>query len=103
MKEAELQEKLAELLRKNGSLADLINEEIVGLFKSYKEKYYVCVELGLQTSNDELGKKINRCYTSKQFTEAVKILNKRGKVYGSQRVGKRIGFIDSKCCWGSKK
>ena len=27
MKEAELQEKLVELLRKNGSLADLINEE----------------------------------------------------------------------------
>lgn len=59
-----------------GTRPDCINEEIAKLLKTYTEKYYVCVELGLQTSNDELGKKINRCYTSKQFTEAVKILNK---------------------------
>lgn len=30
----------------------------------------------MQTSNDEIGKKINRGYTSAQFTKAVKILNK---------------------------
>lgn len=59
-----------------GTRPDCINEEIAKLLKTYTEKYYVCVELGLQISNDELGKKINRCYTSKQFTEAVKILNK---------------------------
>ena len=34
------------------------------------------MELGLQTSSDEIGKIINRGYTSKQFTQAVKILNK---------------------------
>lgn len=40
MKEAELQEKLAELLRKNGSLADLINEESYDiLIKNKKEEY----------------------------------------------------------------
>ena len=43
---------------------------------SYKDKYYVCVELGLQTSNDEIGKKINRGYTSEDFTNAVQLLNK---------------------------
>lgn len=59
-----------------GTRPDCINEEIAKLLKTYTEKYYVCVELGLQTSNDEIGKKINRCYTSKQFTEAVEILNK---------------------------
>ena len=31
---------------------DCINEDIVRLIKSYSDKYYVCVELGLQTSND---------------------------------------------------
>lgn len=55
---------------------DCINEEIVQLLASYKENYYVCVELGLQTSNDTTGKLINRCYTSKNFTTAVEILNK---------------------------
>ena len=59
-----------------GTRPDCINEEIAKLLSSYKDKYYVCVELGLQTSNDEIGKKINRCYTSKQFTEAVEILNR---------------------------
>lgn len=55
---------------------DCINEEICKLLKSYAEKYYVCVELGLQTSNDETGKLINRGYNSNQFTDAVKLLNK---------------------------
>lgn len=59
-----------------GTRPDCINEEIAKLLASYKSKYYVCVELGLQTSNDEIGKIINRGYTSKQFTEAVEILNK---------------------------
>ena len=61
-----------------GTRPDCINEEIAKLLASYKDKYYVCVELGLQTVNDEIGRKINRCYTSKDFTDAVEILNKYG-------------------------
>ena len=57
---------------------DCINEEIVRLLKSYENKYYVWIELGLQTSSDKTAKFINRGYDSKQFTEAVKILNKYG-------------------------
>lgn len=59
-----------------GTRPDCINEKVAKLLASYKGKYYVCVELGLQTSNDEIGKIINRGYTSEQFTEAVEILNK---------------------------
>ena len=55
---------------------DCINEEIVKLIKSYTNRYYVWVELGLQTSNDIIGEKINRCYSSSDFTNAVKLLNK---------------------------
>ena len=55
---------------------DCINEEIANLLKSYTKKYYVWVELGLQTSNDNTGKLLNRGYNSDQFTNAVKILNK---------------------------
>ena len=54
---------------------DCINEDICELLKTYTEKYYVCVELGLQTSNDQTGKLINRGYTSLQFTQAVELLN----------------------------
>lgn len=55
---------------------DCITEDVAQLLKSYSSKYYVWVELGLQTSNDETGNLINRCYTSNQFTKAVGILNK---------------------------
>ena len=55
---------------------DCINEDIAKLIKSYSNNYYVCVELGLQTASDEIGQIINRGYTTKQFIEAVKILNK---------------------------
>lgn len=55
---------------------DCINEEIINLLKSYTDKYYVWVELGLQTSNDTTGELLHRGYTSEQFTNAVKLLNK---------------------------
>ena len=53
---------------------DCINPEIVKLLKSYTDKYYVSVELGLQTSNDYTAKSINRGYLSKDFTKAVEML-----------------------------
>ena len=55
---------------------DCINEEICQLLKTYTDKYYVWVELGLQTSNDSIGNLINRGYSNKQFTQAVNLLNK---------------------------
>ena len=55
---------------------DCITEDIVKLIASYSNKYYVWVELGLQTSNDKTGEKINRGYCSQDFTDAVRLLNK---------------------------
>ncbi len=54
---------------------DCINDDVCKLLKSYTDKYYVCVELGLQTANDKTGKFINRAYTNEQFTKAVLLLN----------------------------
>ena len=55
---------------------DCINEEVCKLLNSYSDKYYVWVELGLQTSNDTTGNLINRGYLSEQFSNAVSLLNK---------------------------
>ena len=55
---------------------DCITEDICKLLKTYTQKYYVCVELGLQTSSNITGKLINRGYSSEQFTKAVALLNK---------------------------
>lgn len=57
---------------------DCIDESVARLLKSYSDKYYVWVELGLQTSNDDTAKLINRGYKSNKFTEAVNLLNKYG-------------------------
>ncbi len=55
---------------------DCIDENIAKLISSYANKYYVCVELGLQTSNDKTAEIINRGYLSSEFTRAVQILRK---------------------------
>lgn len=55
---------------------DCITEEVAKLLKSYTDKYYVCVELGLQTANEKTGKFINRCYSNSDFSNAINILNK---------------------------
>ena len=55
---------------------DCINEDISKLLQSYTDKYYVSVELGLQTANEEIGKLMNRCATNDDFTKSVEILNK---------------------------
>ena len=55
---------------------DCINEDVCKLLKYYSDKYYVWVELGLQTSNDSTGKLINRGYSSLDFSNAVALLNK---------------------------
>ena len=69
---------------------DCINEDICKLLQSYTnnsitnencidkkiKSYSVTVELGLQTSNDEIAKIINRGYSLETFTKAVKLLNK---------------------------
>ncbi len=59
-----------------GTRPDCINEEIAKLLSTYLDKYHVCVELGLQTYNDEIGEIINRKYTTKDFINAVNILHK---------------------------
>jgi len=55
---------------------DCIDEDVVKLLESYKEKYYVYVELGLQTANENVAHKFNRGYSNEEFVKAVNLLNK---------------------------
>lgn len=69
---------------------DCINEDICKLLQSYTnnsitnensldkkiKSYSLTVELGLQTSSDEIAEIINRGYSLETFTKAVKLLNK---------------------------
>lgn len=56
---------------------DCIDEAVAKLLATYRESgLYVCVELGLQTASEEVGKLINRGYTNQDFENAVKVLKK---------------------------
>ena len=55
---------------------DAIDEEVCKLLASYKDKYYVAVELGLQTSNEITHHFINQNITNDEFIKAVNLLNK---------------------------
>ncbi len=57
---------------------DCIDDNVCKLLKSYTNKYYVCVELGLQTANEITAKFINRGYENAVFTEAVRLLKSYG-------------------------
>lgn len=57
---------------------DCITETVCKLLHEYSKKYYVCVELGLQTSNEKTAKFINRGYNNNVFTTAVNLLNSYG-------------------------
>ena len=55
---------------------DCVDEDVAKLLYTYKERgLYVWVELGLQTTNEKVGKLINRCYTNEDFKKATAILN----------------------------
>ncbi len=54
--------------------ADCITIDIAKLLGEYNKKIPVTVELGLQTSNEKTGIKINRCMTNDEFIEAVNLL-----------------------------
>lgn len=57
---------------------DCITEEIVELLKEYTQKYFVMVELGFQTANENTAKIINRGYKNNVFENAVTLLKNAG-------------------------
>lgn len=57
---------------------DCLGGDILDVLKNQAEKMPLYVELGLQTSNDETAKLINRCYETIEYIEAVKKLKSIG-------------------------
>lgn len=53
---------------------DCVSDEVISLLKELSKKVYVCVELGLQTSNPKSAEFINRCYENNVYEECVKKL-----------------------------
>lgn len=50
---------------------DCLGEEILQGLAEISETHFVQIELGLQTSNEQTGMLINRCYTNQDYIDAV--------------------------------
>ena len=57
--------------------ADSITKECYDYLEELTKRTYLTVELGLQTTNENTAKLINRCHTLIEFEEAVKELRKK--------------------------
>ena len=80
----ELRKKYEEALEQEGVVAiaiatrpDCLDEDVLDLLEEINNKVYVWIELGLQTSNDETAKRINRGYRLEIFEDAMKKLKER--------------------------
>ncbi|MBI6872935.1 TIGR01212 family radical SAM protein [Clostridium aciditolerans] len=79
-----LREKYEEAINEEGVVAlaiatrpDCLGENVLSLLEEFSKRVYLWVELGLQTSNEDTAKKINRGYNLGTFEKAVENLRKR--------------------------
>lgn len=61
---------------------DCLSDDVINLLEEINKKYFLWVELGLQTANNNIGKIINRGYDTKVYIDSCRILN-----------GKNIKFV----------
>ncbi|AIY83032.1 radical SAM superfamily protein [Clostridium baratii str. Sullivan] len=80
----ELKRKYNEALKQEGVVAiaiatrpDCLQDEVLELLEEINKKFYVWVELGLQTVSDETARKINRGYKLEVYEDAIKRLKER--------------------------
>lgn len=80
----ELKRKYDEALKQKGVVAiaiatrpDCLQDEVLELLEEINKKFYVWVELGLQTVSDETARKINRGYKLEVYEDAIRRLKER--------------------------
>ncbi len=56
---------------------DCMSPQVISLLEEINKKYFLWVELGLQTSNDEIGNLINRGYETSRYIQITKLLNEK--------------------------
>ena len=56
---------------------DCLNDKILGGLADISRECFIQLELGLQTSNEETGRLINRCYTNQDYLDAVRRIREK--------------------------
>ena len=92
---------------------DCLSDDVINLLDEINKKYFLWVELGLQTANDSIGKIINRGYDTKVYLNSCRILNEKNikfvthMIVGLPNEEKKdlydtIDLINSVKSWGIK-
>ena len=92
---------------------DCLSDDVINLLEEINKKYFLWVELGLQTANDSIGKIINRGYDTKVYIDSCRILNEKNikfvthMIVGLPNEEKKdlydtIDLINSVKSWGIK-
>lgn len=92
---------------------DCIDDEVLELLAEINEKYFLWVELGLQTANDEIGDIINRGYMTKRYIDTANMLDDRnikfvthmivGLPFDTEKnIFETVELINSVNSWGIK-
>lgn len=92
---------------------DCLSDDVINLLDEINKKYFLWIELGLQTVNDSIGKIINRGYDTKVYIDSCKILNEKNikfvthMIVGLPNEEKKdlydtIDLINSVKSWGIK-
>ena len=92
---------------------DCLSDDVINLLEEINKKYFLWVELGLQTANDSIGKIINRGYDTKVYIDSCRILNEKNikfvthMIVGLPKEEKKdlydtIDLINSVKSWGIK-
>lgn len=92
---------------------DCLSDDVINLLEEINKKYFLWVELGLQTANNNIGKIINRGYDTKVYIDSCKILNEKNikfvthMIVGLPNEEKKdlydtIDLINSVKSWGIK-
>jgi hypothetical protein len=61
-----------------GTRPDAISIDVAELLQELAQKHYVCLELGLQSMDDEILSRINRGHTFEEYLASAKLLQGRG-------------------------
>ena len=92
---------------------DCLSDDVINLLDEINKKYFLWVELGLQTANDSIGKIINRGYDTTVYIDSCRILNEKNikfvthMIVGLPKEEKKdlydtIDLINSVKSWGIK-
>lgn len=92
---------------------DCLSDDVINLLDEINKKYFLWVELGLQTANDSIGKIINRGYDTTVYIDSCRILNEKNikfvthMIVGLPNEEKKdlydtIDLINSVKSWGIK-